>query len=56
VSWSTFVIRAYQLWPRRNRFRDDGLLTLTEMAAALGVSTTTVKNWHHAEIINRPAI
>ena len=32
------AIRAYQLRPRRDRLRDQGLLTLTETAATLGVS------------------
>ena len=39
------IIRARQLRPRRDRLRDTGLLTLTEMAAALSVSKSTVKAW-----------
>jgi DNA invertase Pin-like site-specific DNA recombinase len=46
------VIRGHQLRPRRDRLRDTGLLTLTEMAAALGVSKTTVKDWYHAGIVS----
>jgi len=34
------VIRGYHLRPRRDRLRNTGLLTLTEMAAELGVSKT----------------
>ena len=45
------VIRGYHLRPRRDRLRDTGLLTLTEMAAELGVSKTTVKDWYHAGIV-----
>jgi Recombinase zinc beta ribbon domain len=45
------VIRGYQLRPRRDRLRDTGLLTLSEMAAELGVSKTTVKDWYHAGIV-----
>jgi hypothetical protein len=46
------AIRGYQLRPRRDRLRDTGLLTLTEMAAKLGVSKTTVKDWYHAGIVS----
>ena len=49
------VIRGYHsLRPRRDpRLRDTGLLTLTEMAAELGVSfKTTVKDWYDAGLIN----
>jgi DNA-binding transcriptional regulator YiaG len=35
----------YQLRPREERLRDQGLLPLPEMATLLGVSTSTVKNW-----------
>jgi DNA invertase Pin-like site-specific DNA recombinase len=46
------AIGAYQLRPRRDRLRDAGLLTLAEMAAALGVSRSTVKAWYHAGIVS----
>ena len=45
------AIRAYQLRPRRDRLRDQGLLTLTETAATLSVSRSTVKAWYHAGIV-----
>ncbi len=45
------AIRAYPLRSRRDRLRDAGQLTLAEMAAALGVSKSTVKAWHHAGIV-----
>jgi DNA invertase Pin-like site-specific DNA recombinase len=45
------VIRGYHLRPRRDRLRNTGLLTLTEIAAELGVSKTTVKDWYHAGIV-----
>ena len=41
----------YQLRTREQRLRDAGLLTLTEIAALLSVSTGTVKAWHHAGLI-----
>ena len=40
-----------QLRTREQRLRDAGLLTLTEIAALLSVSTGTVKAWHHAGLI-----
>ena len=46
------IIRAHQLRPRRDRLRDTGLLTLTEIAAALSVSKSTVKAWYHAGIVS----
>jgi hypothetical protein len=46
------IIRDYHLRPRRDRLRDAGLLTLTEMAAALGVAKITVKAWHHASLVS----
>jgi DNA invertase Pin-like site-specific DNA recombinase len=46
------IIRDYHLRPRRDRLRDAGLLTLTEMAAALGVAKITVKAWHHAGLVS----
>jgi hypothetical protein len=45
-------IRAhYQLRNREQRLRAAGMLTLAEIAALLGVSTATVKAWHHAGLI-----
>ena len=41
----------YGLRSREQRLRDAGLLTLAETAALLGVSTRTVKIWHHAGLI-----
>ena len=41
----------YQLRTREQRLRDAGMLTLTEIAALLSVSTGTVKAWHHAGLI-----
>lgn len=46
------VIRTYQLHSRRQRLLDSGLIPLSEMAAALGVSTDTVKIWYHAGIVS----
>ena len=41
----------YQLRHREQRLRDQGLLPLTEMAAQLGISTQTLKKWHHAGLV-----
>jgi hypothetical protein len=41
----------YQLRSREQRLRDAGLLTLAQTAGRLGVSTGTVKAWHHAGLI-----
>ena len=41
----------YGLRSREQRLRDAGLLTLAETADRLGVSTKTVKIWHHAGLI-----
>jgi DNA invertase Pin-like site-specific DNA recombinase len=46
------VIRTYQLRSRRQRLADAGLIPLSQMAALLGVSTATVKNWYHAGIVS----
>ena len=46
------VIRTYQLPSRRQRLLDAGLIPLDEMAALLGVSTSTVKIWYHAGIVS----
>ncbi len=46
------VIRTYQLHSRRQRLLATGLIPLGEMAALLGVSTATVKDWHHAGIVS----
>ena len=45
------VIRTYQLPSRRQRLLAAGLIPLGEMAALLGVSTATVKDWYHAGIV-----
>ena len=45
------VIRTYQLPSRRQRLLAAGLIPLGEIAAQLGVSTATVKIWHHAGIV-----
>ena len=45
------VIRTYQLRSRRQRLADAGLIPLSQMAALLGVSTATVKDWYHAGIV-----
>jgi DNA invertase Pin-like site-specific DNA recombinase len=42
----------YQLRSREQRLRDAGLLTLPEMAAALSVSTSTVKAWRDAGLVS----
>lgn len=39
------IRRSYNLKPRYDRLRENGLLTVTEMADALGVSTRTVRIW-----------
>ena len=41
----------YGLRSREQRLRDAGMLTLAETAALLGVSTGTVKVWHHAGLL-----
>ncbi len=46
------VIRTYQLRSRRQRLLDAGLFPLSQMAGQLGVSTATVKDWHHAGIVS----
>src|SRR6266581_4815361 len=46
------VIRTYQLPSRRQRLLDAGLIPLSQMADQLGVSTGTVKIWHHAGIVS----
>ncbi len=48
------VIRTYQLPSRRQRLLDAGLIPLSQMADQLGVSTGTVKIWHHAETLYNP--
>jgi DNA invertase Pin-like site-specific DNA recombinase len=45
------AIRTYQLPSREQRLRDAGMLTLTELAAQLGVATGTIKIWHHAGLL-----
>jgi DNA invertase Pin-like site-specific DNA recombinase len=46
------VIRTYQLRSRRQRLLATGLIPPGEIAALLGVSTATVKNWYHAGIVS----
>ncbi len=46
------IARNYQLQSREQRLRTAGMLTLTEMATTLGVSTGTVKAWHDAGLVN----
>jgi DNA invertase Pin-like site-specific DNA recombinase len=46
------VIRTYQLRSRRQRLLNAGLIPLSQMADALGVSTDTVKIWYHAGIVS----
>ena len=41
----------YQLRSRQQRLRDAGMLTLTQIATLLGVSTGTIKIWHHAGLL-----
>lgn len=41
------VRTTYGLASRAQRLRQRGLVGLAEAASAMGVSTTTVKNWHH---------
>ena len=45
------AIRTYQLRSRRQRLADAGLIPLSQMAALLGASTATVKDWYHAGIV-----
>jgi DNA invertase Pin-like site-specific DNA recombinase len=45
------VIRTCQLPSRRQRLLNAGLIPLAQMAQLLGVSTGTVKIWHHAGLI-----
>ena len=46
------IVRNYQLASREQRLSEAGLLTLTEMATALGVSTGTVKAWRDAGLVS----
>jgi DNA invertase Pin-like site-specific DNA recombinase len=41
----------YSLRSREQRLRDGGMLTLTELASQLGVSSGTIKTWYHAGLI-----
>ena len=42
----------YQLRSREQRLRSTGLIPLSEMAVLLGVSTATIKAWHHAGLVS----
>ena len=46
------IVRNYHLRTREQRLRDAGLLTLDEIAAALGVSTGTIKAWRDAGLVS----
>jgi DNA invertase Pin-like site-specific DNA recombinase len=46
------IIGTYQLRTRRQRLREASMLTITEMANHLGVSTRTVKKWRRANIVS----
>jgi hypothetical protein len=45
------ICRNYQLHSRKQRLRNDGMLTLHEIAQQLDVHPGTVKTWHHAGLI-----
>ena len=45
----------YHLTPRYARLRERGLLTLAEVAQALGISTATVKHWRRAGLLRAHA-
>ncbi|MPY85966.1 MAG: recombinase family protein, partial [Actinophytocola sp.] len=46
------IIRTYRLPSRRQRLRDAGMLTPTEMAKLIGINTQTVKAWWRAGIVS----
>jgi hypothetical protein len=43
----------YRLRSRQQWLRDAGMLTLIQIATLLGVSTGTIKIWHHAGFLTR---
>jgi DNA-binding transcriptional regulator YiaG/UPF0716 family protein affecting phage T7 exclusion len=43
--------RAHHIPSHLERLRAQGLLTIDELAAHLGVHKTTIKNWHHAGLL-----
>jgi hypothetical protein len=45
----------YQLKPRYERLRERGLLTLDDVAQALGISTATAKQWRLAGLLRAHA-
>jgi DNA invertase Pin-like site-specific DNA recombinase len=47
----THIIGAHQLRTRRQRLRETGMHTITEMAEQLGVCASTVKQWHRAGLV-----
>lgn len=46
------IIHTYRLRSRRQRLRDAGLLTPTEMATLLGTSPHTIKTWHRSGLVS----
>jgi hypothetical protein len=51
-----YVRKAYELKSRFDRLRERGLLTISEMAQACGVSTKTISEWQHKGLIRAHAI
>lgn len=49
------IRRGYQLKDRYQRLRDAGMLTQSEMAAHLGISTTTVHDWRRSGLLHAHA-
>jgi DNA invertase Pin-like site-specific DNA recombinase len=46
------IIRTYRLRSRRQRLRATGMLTISELAAAHGVASNTIKAWRRAGIVS----
>ncbi len=46
------IIHTYRLRSRRQRLREAGMLTPSEMAQLLAVSPQTVKHWYHAGLVS----
>ena len=51
-----YVRKTYALRSRFDRLRERGMLTITEMAQAFGVSTKTVSDWRQKGLIRAHAI